>query len=92
MITGRRSIDKRRAQGERNLVEWARQVLPDRGRLFKFMDPRLEGRYSVRAAQKAAELALACVSESLERRPIMSDVVETLKPLLALVDVAAPPL
>ncbi|TKY65219.1 receptor protein kinase [Spatholobus suberectus] len=88
MLTGRRSIDKNRPNGEHNLVEWARPVLGDRRMLLRIIDPRLEGHFSVKGAQKAAQLAAQCLSRDPKSRPMMSEVVQTLKPLQNLKDMA----
>ncbi|XVF16582.1 hypothetical protein REPUB_Repub10bG0044400 [Reevesia pubescens] len=74
MLTGRRSIDKNRPNGEHNLVEWARPHLGERQRFYRLIDPRLEGRFSIKGAQKA--------------RPLTSEVVKALKPLPNLKDMA----
>ncbi|XP_076917459.1 serine/threonine-protein kinase PBL34-like [Bidens hawaiensis] len=88
MITGRRSMDKNRPNGEHNLVEWARQYLGERRKLYKIIDPLLEGRFSVRGAQKAAQLATLCLNRDPKARPLMSEVYEVLKPLVNLNDMA----
>ncbi|KAK9052446.1 hypothetical protein SSX86_029075 [Deinandra increscens subsp. villosa] len=88
MITGRRSMDKNRPNGEHNLVEWARPYLGERRRLYQIIDPLLEGRFSVRGAQKAAQLATLCLNRDPKSRPLMSDVFEVLKPLVNLKDMA----
>ena len=54
MLTGRRSMDKSRPNGEHNLVAWARPYLVERRRFHRLIDPRLEGRFSIKGAQKAA--------------------------------------
>ncbi|XP_062199507.1 serine/threonine-protein kinase PBL34-like isoform X2 [Phragmites australis] len=89
MMSGRRSMDKNRPNGEHNLVEWARPHLGERQRFYKLIDPRLEGNFSVKGAQKAAQLARACLSRDPKARPMMSQVVEVLKPLLNLKDMAS---
>ena len=88
MLTGRRAIDKKRPNGEHNLVEWARPVLRDQRMLFRIIDPRLEGHFSVKGAQKAAQLAAQCLSRDPKSRPLMSEVVQALKPLPTLKDMA----
>ncbi|KAK4779948.1 hypothetical protein SAY87_016054 [Trapa incisa] len=88
MMTGRRSVDKNRPNGEHNLVEWARPHLTDRRRFYKLIDPRLEGNFSMKGAQKAAQLAAHCLSRDPKARPLMSEVVKALKPLLNLKDIA----
>ncbi|OIW21985.1 hypothetical protein TanjilG_21165 [Lupinus angustifolius] len=89
MLTGRRSMDKHRPNGEHNLVEWARPHLGDRRRFYRLIDPRLEGHFSVKGAQKAAQVASLCLSRDLKARPLMSEVVEALKPLPNLKDMAS---
>lgn len=86
LLTGRRSVDKKRPPREQNLVEWARPYLNDSRRLDRVMDPNLAGQYPGRAAQKAAALAYQCVRLSPKSRPHMSAVVDALEPLLALDD------
>ncbi|XVE83810.1 hypothetical protein DITRI_Ditri16bG0117100 [Diplodiscus trichospermus] len=88
MLTGRRSMDKNRPNGEHNLVEWARPYLGDRRRFYRLIDPRLEGRFSIKGAQKAIQLAAHCLSRDQKARPLMSEVVEVLKPLPNLKDMA----
>ncbi|XAR69793.1 Non-specific serine/threonine protein kinase [Bertholletia excelsa] len=89
MLTGRRSMDKNRPNGEHNLVEWARPHLGERRRFYRLIDPRLEGHFSIKGAQKAAQLAARCLSRDPKARPLMSEVVEALKPLPALKDMAS---
>ncbi len=89
MLTGRRSMDKNRPSGEQNLVEWARPYLNDRRKLFRLIDQRLEGHYSMKGAQKAAILSHHCLSRDPKSRPLMGDVVDTLAPLQDLKDMAS---
>lgn len=83
LLTGRKSVDKTRPSKEQSLVDWARPKLNDKRKLLQILDPRLESQYSVRAAQKACSLAYYCLSQNPKARPLMSDVVETLEPLLS---------
>ena len=89
MLTGRRSMDKNRPSGEQNLVEWARPYLNDKRKLYRLIDPRLDGQYSMKGAQKAAILSHHCLSRDPKSRPLMGDVVDTLKPLQDMKDVAS---
>ncbi|KAK8586859.1 hypothetical protein V6N12_021382 [Hibiscus sabdariffa] len=88
MLTGRRSMDKNRPNGEHNLVEWARPFLGERRRYYRLIDPRLEGRFSIKGAQKVIQLASQCLNRDSKARPQMSEVVEALKPLPNLKDMA----
>ncbi|XP_018432624.2 LOW QUALITY PROTEIN: serine/threonine-protein kinase PBL35 [Raphanus sativus] len=89
ILTGRRSMDKNRPSGEHNLVEWARPHLLDRRRFYRLLDPRLEGHFSIKGAQKVTQLAAQCLSRDFKMRPKMSQVVEVLKPLPMLKDMAS---
>ncbi|KAK8672614.1 hypothetical protein V6N13_110979 [Hibiscus sabdariffa] len=88
MLTGRRSMDKTRPNGEHNLVEWARPYLADRRRFYRLIDPSLGGQFSIKGAQTAIQLAAHCLSRDPKGRPLMSEVVEILKPLPNLKDMA----
>ena len=81
MLSGKRAIDKNRPTGQHNLVEWAKPYLTNKRRLLHVMDIRLEGQYSLNLAQKAANLALQCLSIDAKFRPDMDEVVKTLEQL-----------
>ncbi|KAF5184267.1 Kinase family protein [Thalictrum thalictroides] len=85
MLIGRQTLDKSRPSREHNLVEWARPLLNHR-KLLKILDPRMEGQYSVKDAQKVSLLAYQCLSQNPKGRPTMSQVVEILEPLQAPVE------
>ncbi|KAI4347627.1 hypothetical protein L6164_008422 [Bauhinia variegata] len=88
MLTGRRSIDKNRPNGEQNLVQWARSALGDRRLFYRIIDPGLEGHFSVKGAHRAAQLAAQCLCRDPKSRPMMSEVIQALKPLPNLKDMA----
>ncbi|XP_068635699.1 receptor-like cytoplasmic kinase 176 isoform X2 [Aristolochia californica] len=92
MLTGRRAVDKNRPSGEHNLVEWAKPYLTHKRRVFRILDSRLEGQYSQVGAQKAALLALQCLSTESKFRPTMDDVVKTLEQMQESKDVVKSPL
>ncbi|GJM94339.1 hypothetical protein PR202_ga10978 [Eleusine coracana subsp. coracana] len=81
MLSGRRALDKNRPSGEHNLVEWARPYLRSKRRIFRILDPRLGGQYSLARAQKAAALAMQCLSVDSRLRPTMDEVVTALEQL-----------
>lgn len=89
MLTGRRSMDKKRPTGEQNLVAWARPYLSDRRRLYQLVDPRLGLNYSVRGVQKVAQICYHCLSRDTKSRPTMDEVVKHLTPLQDLNDMAS---
>ncbi|ESQ33249.1 hypothetical protein EUTSA_v10004211mg [Eutrema salsugineum] len=79
LLTGRRSVDKKRSSREQNLVDWARPMLNDPRKLGRIMDPRLEDQYSETGARKAAALAYQCLSYRPKNRPCISNVVSVLQ-------------
>ncbi|KMT05238.1 hypothetical protein BVRB_7g173800 isoform B [Beta vulgaris subsp. vulgaris] len=81
MLSGRRAMDKNRPSGEHNLVEWARPYLTNKRKIFRILDNRLEGQYSLDAAFKVASLAFRCLSSEPKFRPLMNEVVKELEQL-----------
>ncbi|CAM0877397.1 unnamed protein product [Alopecurus aequalis] len=79
MLSGRRAIDKNRPQGEHNLVEWARPHLTHKRKIFRVLDTRLEGQYSLSGAQTIAALAVECLNFEAKTRPSMDAVVSILE-------------
>ncbi|XP_016455553.2 serine/threonine-protein kinase PBL34 [Nicotiana tabacum] len=88
ILTGRRSMDKKRPSGEQNLVAWARPYLADKRKFYQLVDPRLELNYSVKGVQKIAQLAYMCLSRDPKSRPTMDEIVKALTPLQELNDLA----
>ncbi|KAA0050133.1 putative receptor-like protein kinase [Cucumis melo var. makuwa] len=88
IVTGRRSMDKKRPSGEQNLVTWARPYLADKRKLYQIVDPRLEFNYSIKGVQKVSQLACSCLSRDPKLRPTMDEVVKILTPLQDLNDLA----
>lgn len=82
ILTGRRAVDKSRAGGEQNLVEWATPYLMDRRKWSRVLDQKLDGQYSLKGAQKAASIALHCLCQDPKIRPTMKEVLELLEPVL----------
>lgn len=81
MLSGRRAVDKNRPSGEHNLVEWAKPYLANKRKIFRILDNRLEGQYTMDGAYKAATLALRCLSMEAKFRPTMDEVVTALEQL-----------
>ncbi|CAN1846815.1 Probable serine/threonine-protein kinase PBL10, partial [Linum perenne] len=84
MLSGRRAIDKNRPSGEHNLVEWAKPYIGNKRKVFKILDNRLEGQYTMEVAFKAASLALRCISIEAKLRPSMEEVVRILEEIIEL--------
>lgn len=88
ILTGRRSMDKKRPSGEQNLVTWARPYISDKRKLYQIVDPRLELNYSIKGVQKVSQLAYSCLNRDPKSRPSMDEVVKILIPLPDLNDMA----
>ncbi|XP_061350871.1 serine/threonine-protein kinase PBL34-like [Gastrolobium bilobum] len=88
ILTGRRSMDRKRPSGEQNLVSWARPYLADKRKLYQLVDPRLELNYSLKGVQKISQLAYNCLNRDCKCRPNMDEVVKALTPLQDLNDLA----
>ncbi|XP_074305189.1 receptor-like cytoplasmic kinase 176 [Silene latifolia] len=81
MLSGRRVLDKNRPSGEQKLVEWAKPCLGNKRKIFRVLDPRIEGQYTVDNALKVANIALKCLSIEPRVRPNINDVVKQLETL-----------
>ncbi|MED6119011.1 putative serine/threonine-protein kinase pbl9 [Stylosanthes scabra] len=83
MLSGKRSVDKNRPTGQHSLVEWAKPYLANKRKVFRVLDTRLEGQYSIEDAYKVATLTLRCISRESKFRPNMDEVVTLLEQLQA---------
>lgn len=79
LLTGRKHLDPRHTKEDRNLVKWSRPYLTDSCRLPLIMDPRLKGRFPLKAARTIADLALRCLQKDPSERPTMRAIVGTLE-------------
>ncbi|XP_050370948.1 serine/threonine-protein kinase PCRK1 [Argentina anserina] len=75
LITGRRAMERNLPRNEQKLLEWVRPYASDSKKFHLIVDPRLEGQYCIKSAQKLASLANKCLSKQPKSRPKMSDVV-----------------
>ncbi|KAL7153666.1 hypothetical protein ABFS83_04G184100 [Erythranthe nasuta] len=81
LMSGRRAIDKNRPTGEHKLVDWSKPYLANKRKVYRVMDNRLEGQYTIDVAQKVAALALKCISLEPRLRPKMEEVVKEIEQL-----------
>ncbi|RCV07715.1 hypothetical protein SETIT_1G267800v2 [Setaria italica] len=89
ILTGMRALDTDRPAAQHNLVDWAKPFLADRKKLARLVDPRLEGQYSSRGAQRAAQLTLRCLAADHKNRPSMREVVAVLEEIESMSRAAA---
>ncbi|MBA0793702.1 hypothetical protein Gohar_018089 [Gossypium harknessii] len=79
IMTGLRALDTKRPDGQQNLVDWLKPTLSHKRKFKTFMDARIEGQYSSKAATQTAELTLKCLEHDPKNRPSMKQVVEALE-------------
>lgn len=81
LITGRRPLDKNRPKDEQKLLEWVRPYL-DSKKFRIIIDSRLEGKYSLKSAQRLSIIANRCLSRNAKSRPKMSEVLQMINQLI----------
>ncbi|KAI8023452.1 putative serine/threonine-protein kinase PBL19 [Camellia lanceoleosa] len=86
ILTGRRSFERNLPKMEQRLLDWVKQFPADSKKFSMIMDPRLERQYSLNAARKIAKLADQCLLKNAKDRPLMSQVVESLKQVIQVSD------
>lgn len=92
LVTGRRPLDRNRPKGEQKLLEWVRPHLTDLKKFQLILDPRLEGQYSLKSAQKLAAVANKCLVRHPKCRPKMSEVLDMVNGIMESTDIGSPQL
>ncbi|XP_015063208.1 probable serine/threonine-protein kinase PBL7 [Solanum pennellii] len=82
LLTGRVPIDTKRPPGEHVLVSWALPRLTNREKVVEMVDPTLQGQYTKKDLIQVAAIAAMCVQTEADYRPLMTDVVQSLVPLV----------
>ncbi|CAI9288051.1 unnamed protein product [Lactuca saligna] len=82
LITGRRAVERNLPRNEQKLLEWVKPFISDSKKFHLLMDPRLEGDFSIKSAQKLSSLANKCLTKNPKSRPKMSQVVEMLEKII----------
>ncbi|KAJ6720240.1 PROTEIN KINASE SUPERFAMILY PROTEIN [Salix viminalis] len=90
LITGRRPLDRNRPKNEQKLLEWVRPHLSDIRKFRLIMDPGLEGKYNIKAAQKLAAVANRCLVRQAKTRPRMSEILEMINKIVDTTDNGSP--
>ena len=81
VLTGKRSIDDNRPNGERKLVPWARPYMQSKRKILEIVDHNLDGQYSTTGARRIGQLAFRCLNPDPKLRPSMGTIVEVLEQL-----------
>ncbi|XP_010551448.1 PREDICTED: serine/threonine-protein kinase PBS1 isoform X2 [Tarenaya hassleriana] len=80
LLTGRRAVDLHQGPNEQNLVLHVRNILNDRRKLRKVIDPELpRNSYSMEAVAMFADLASRCIRIEGSERPLIMDCVKELQ-------------
>ncbi|XP_028752488.1 probable serine/threonine-protein kinase PBL7 [Neltuma alba] len=82
LLTGRVPVDIKRPPGEHVLVSWALPRLTSREKVMEMVDPALRGQYSKKDLVQVAAIAAMCIQPEADYRPLMTDVVQSLIPLV----------
>ncbi|KAJ7526734.1 hypothetical protein O6H91_16G021500 [Diphasiastrum complanatum] len=82
LLTGRVPVDMKRPPGQGVLVSWALPRLTDRNKVKDMVDPMLEGQFAMKDLIQVAAIAAMCVQPAADYRPFMTDVVQSLVPLV----------
>ncbi|XP_057427827.1 probable serine/threonine-protein kinase PBL7 [Lotus japonicus] len=82
LLTGRVPVDIKRPPGEHVLVSWALPRLTSRDKVVEMVDPALRGQYSNKELIQVAAIAAMCIQPEADYRPLMTDVVQSLVPLV----------
>ncbi|XP_061349503.1 probable serine/threonine-protein kinase PBL7 [Gastrolobium bilobum] len=82
LLTGRVPVDIKRAPGEHVLVSWALPRLTNREKVVEMVDPAIRGQYSKKDLIQIAAIAAMCIQPEADYRPLMTDVVQSLVPLV----------
>ncbi|PNT71303.1 hypothetical protein BRADI_2g26063v3 [Brachypodium distachyon] len=82
LLTGRVPVDTQRPPGQHVLVSWALPRLTNRERLVQMVDPALKGQFIVKDLVQVAAIAAMCIQTKAEYRPLMTDVVQSLIPIV----------
>lgn len=90
LITGRRPVDRNLPKDEQKLLDWVRPHLADLKKFAMIIDPKLEGKYDMKSAQKLAAVANKCLSRQAKTRPRMSQVLDMVNRIVEATEVGTP--
>ncbi|XP_061971788.1 probable serine/threonine-protein kinase PBL7 isoform X2 [Populus nigra] len=82
LLTGRKPVDTKQPSGEHVLVSWALPRLTNRDKVVEMVDPAMKDQYSKKDLIQVAAIAAVCVQPEADYRPLMTDVVQSLIPLV----------
>ncbi|KAL1205554.1 putative receptor-like protein kinase [Cardamine amara subsp. amara] len=81
LLLGKRSVEKPSSEPE-SIVTWAVPKLSDRANLPNILDPAIKGTMDLKHLYQVAAVAVLCVQPEPSYRPLITDVLHSLIPLL----------
>lgn len=82
LLLGRRPVEKEAATECQSIVTWAMPQLTDRSKLPNIVDPVIQNTMDLKHLYQVAAVALLCVQPEPSYRPLITDVLHSLIPLL----------
>ncbi|CAH8353740.1 unnamed protein product [Eruca vesicaria subsp. sativa] len=83
LLLGKKSVEKPSTEPE-SVVTWAVPKLSDRANLPNILDPAIKGTMDLKHLYQVAAVAVLCVQPEPSYRPLITDVLHSLIPLLPL--------
>ncbi|XP_048611799.1 probable receptor-like protein kinase At1g80640 [Brassica napus] len=84
LLLGKRSVVEKPSTEPESVVTWAVPKLSDRANLPNILDPAIKGTMDLKHLYQVAAVAVLCVQPEPSYRPLITDVLHSLIPLLPL--------
>ncbi|PPR84355.1 hypothetical protein GOBAR_AA36357 [Gossypium barbadense] len=82
LVLGRKALEMSEVSGQECLVRWARGVLTDRHVMPNVVDPVIRGTMSVKHLNQVGVIAYLCLEDEPKYRPLITDILNSLVPLV----------
>ncbi|KAI9089555.1 hypothetical protein K1719_029160 [Acacia pycnantha] len=82
LLTGRKAMDKMSSDQYQSIVAWAMPQLTDRSKLPSIIDPVIRNTMDLKHLYQVAAVAVLCVQPEPSYRPLITDVLHSLIPLV----------
>ncbi|PNX96854.1 receptor-like protein kinase [Trifolium pratense] len=84
LLTGRKPMENMSSDQYQSLVSWAMPQLTDRSKLPSLLDPVIQNTMDLKHLYQVAAVAVLCVQAEPSYRPLITDVLHSLIPLVPL--------
>uniref|UniRef100_A0A804U7N9 Protein kinase domain-containing protein n=2 Tax=Zea mays TaxID=4577 RepID=A0A804U7N9_MAIZE len=82
LLLGRKPVEKMAQSQCRSIVTWAMPQLTDRSKLPNIIDPMIKNTMDLKHLYQVAAVAVLCVQPEPSYRPLITDVLHSLVPLV----------